>query len=61
MNQNRKEKPETHKIGLNVKFQVKTEIQNERNKENSQNVMLWYVPCAHPLSVDEIGLTVGTF
>ena len=41
MNENRKEKPEIHKIGgLNVKFQVKTEIQNERNKENSQNIML---------------------
>ena len=40
MNQNRKEKPEIHKIGLNVKFQVKTGIQNERNKENSQNIML---------------------
>ena len=42
MNQNRKEKPEIHKTCLNVKFQVKTEIQNERNKKNSQNINSMY-------------------
>ena len=43
------------------KLKTEIHVQNERNKENSQNMMLQYVPYAYPLSVDEIGLSVGTF
>ena len=54
-----------HRCQYKISYQISQyrleQLQNERNKENSQNIMLQYVPYAHPLSVDEIGLTVGTF